>query len=328
MKTRITELLGIDYPIICGGMYQVGRAELAAAISEAGGLGIITSKTFGTPEGLRSEIHKVKALTDKPFGVNLNLFPSQTATPNEDFIDVLIEENVKIVETSGRSPKELMPQLKENGFIVLHKVPGVKYAITAEKLGVDAVIIVGNETGGHPGMSDVGTLVMLPRVVDSVSIPVIAGGGFSDGRGLVSALALGAEGIVMGTRFMATKEAPIHDNVKEWMVQADETNTIIVQRNIGSPSRVALNEVSKEVERLEREGASLEQLLPYITGKRSKNVYFEGDLDGGIWSCGQSVGLIKEILSIQELFLQMKEEANLSLQHIQNRLTPNTEVTK
>ncbi|MBS4211387.1 MULTISPECIES: NAD(P)H-dependent flavin oxidoreductase [Neobacillus] len=326
MKTRITELLGIEYPIICGGMFQVGRAELAAAVSEAGGLGIITSKTQGTPEALRQEIHKIKALTNKPFAVNLNLFPSQTATPNEDFIDVLIEEGVKIVETSGRSPKDLMPKLKENGFIVLHKVAGVKYAVSAEKLGVDAVIIVGNETGGHPGMSDVGTLVMLPRIVDSVNIPVIAGGGYADGRGLVSALAFGAEGVVMGTRFMATEEAPIHENVKRWMVESDETNTIIIQRNIGSPSRVALNAVSKEVDHLERKGATIEQLLPLITGQRAKHVYFEGDLDGGIWSCGQSVGLIKEILSIKELFAQMTEEAKKSIDFIQKSLSIHSNV--
>lgn len=326
MKTRITELLGIEYPIICGGMFQVGRGELAAAVSEAGGLGVITSKTQGTPEALRSEIRKIKELTNKPFAVNLNLFPSQTATPNEDFIDVLIEEGVKIVETSGRSPKELMPKLKENGFIVLHKVAGVKYAITAEKLGVDAVIVVGNETGGHPGMSDVGSLVMLPRVVDSVSIPVIAGGGYAEGRGLVSALAFGAEGVVMGTRFMATKEAPIHDNVKQWMVENDENNTIVIQRNIGSPSRVALNEVSKEVDRLEREGATIEQLLPLITGQRAKHVYFEGDLNGGIWSCGQSVGLIKEVLPIKDLFAQMAKEAEQAVEFIQKRLSATSNV--
>ncbi|PLT35618.1 nitronate monooxygenase family protein [Bacillus sp. V5-8f] len=321
MKTRITELLGIEYPIICGGMFQVGRAELAAAVSEAGGLGIITSKTQVTPEGLRKEVHKVKALTNKPFAVNLNLFPSQTVTPNEEFINVLMEEGVKIVETSGRSPKELMPMLKDNGFIVLHKVAGVKYAVTAEKLGVDAVIVVGNETGGHPGMSDVGSLVMLPRVVDSVNIPVIAGGGYADGRGLVSALAFGAEGVVMGTRFMATEEAPIHDHIKQWMVGADETNTIIIQRNIGSPSRVALNEVSKEVDRLEQEGATIEQLLPLITGQRAKSVYFDGDINGGIWSCGQSVGLIKEVLPIRDLFQQITNEANQSLEFIRKSLS-------
>jgi nitronate monooxygenase len=321
VKTKITELLGIEYPIICGGMFQVGRAELAAAVSEAGGLGVITSKTFVTPEGLRNEIHKVKALTKKPFAVNLNLFPSQTGTPNEDFIDVLIEEGVKIVETSGRSPKDIMPKLKDNGFIVLHKVAGVKYAITAEKLGADAVIIVGNETGGHPGMGDVGQLVLLPRVVDAVKIPVIAAGGYSDGRGLVAALALGAEGIVMGTRFMATKEAPIHDNVKQWMVSAKETDTIVVQRNIGSPSRVALNEISKEVDRLENEGATIEQLLPLITGQRSGSVYFEGNLNGGIWSLGQSVGLVNEVLSVKELFTKMTDDAEKSLDFIQKRIS-------
>ncbi|MBK5501865.1 NAD(P)H-dependent flavin oxidoreductase [Peribacillus sp. TH14] len=320
MKTRITELLGIEYPIICGGMFQVGRAQLAAAVTEAGGLGIITSKTQVTPEGLRDEVRKVKALTKKTFAVNLNLFPSQTATPNEDFIDILVEEDVKIVETSGRSPEALMPKLKKHGFTVIHKVASVKNALSAEKLGVDAVVIVGNETGGHPGMGDVGTLVMLPRVVDSVKIPVLAGGGFSDGRGLISALALGAEGIVMGTRFMATKEAPIHDNVKNWMVSANEADTIVIQRNIGSPSRVALNTVSKEVDRLENEGATIGELIPLITGQRSKSVYFEGNLDGGIWSCGQSVGLIKEVITVDELLKQIVHEAKGSLEYIQNRV--------
>ncbi|MFZ7944876.1 NAD(P)H-dependent flavin oxidoreductase [Neobacillus sp. 19] len=320
MKTRITKLLGIEYPIICGGMFQVGRAELAAAVSEAGGLGIITSATQGTPELLRQEIRKVKSLTKKPFAVNLSLFPSQTPIPNKEFIQVMIEEDVRIVETSGRSPEPFMPMFKENNFKVIHKVVGPKYAKTAERVGVDAVTVVGNETGGHPGMSDVGTLVALPRVVDSVDIPVIAGGGFADGRGLISALALGAEGVLMGTRFMATKESPIHDHVKDWMLEADETNTIIVQRNIGSPSRVALNEVSKEVERLEKEGATIEQLLPLITGKRAKSVYFEGNVDGGLMSCGQSVGLIKEIPSVNELIQQMISEAKKSLGFIQERM--------
>ena len=187
-------------------------------------------------------------------------------------------------------------------------------------LGVDAVIVVGNETGGHPGMSDVGTMVALPRVIDSVKIPVVAGGGFADGRGLVSALAFGAEGIVMGTRFMATKEARIHDNVKEWMVSADETQTIVVQKTIGSPSRVALNEVSKEVDRLETKGTTIEELIPLITGQRAKHVYFEGDLDGGIWSCGQSVGLIKEVLSVEELIQQIVSEAEKSLAFIRERV--------
>lgn len=320
MKTRITELLGIKYPIICGGMFQVGRAELAAAVSEAGGLGIITSKTQGTPEGLRTEIRKTKERTNKPFGVNLNLFPSTTPTPNEEFIQVMIEEDINIVETSGRSPEPLMKLLKDNDFIVMHKVVGPRYAKTAERLGVDAVIVVGNETGGHPGMSDVGTLVVLPRVVDSVSIPVIAGGGFADGRGLVSALAFGAEGVLMGTRFMATKEAPIHENVKNWMVEADETNTIVVQRSIGSPSRVAVNAVSEEVDRLEKKGATLEELIPFITGQRSKDVYFEGNIDGGIWSCGQSVGLVDKVLSVEELIQQMVAEAKRSMKFIQERV--------
>lgn len=309
MRTRITELLGIEYPIICGGMFRVGRAPLAAAVSEAGGLGIITSATFETVEELRQEIRKARELTAKPIGVNINLFPSARKMPNEAYIDVLLQEGVRIVETSGRSPEAYIKLLKDNGVIVIHKVPGVRYAITAERVGCDAVTVVGFETGGHPGMEDVGHVVLLPKTVDAVKIPVLAGGGIVDGRGLAAALALGAEGIVMGTRFLATQESMVHDNVKQWMLEASELDTALVQKSIGSASRVARNAVALEVMEAEKRGASLEELLPLITGTRSVRVYQDGDVDAGIWSCGQSVGLIHDIPTVRDVVNRIVEEA-------------------
>jgi len=309
IRTRFTELVGIEYPLMLGGMFQVGRAELAAAVSEAGGLGTITSVTQGEPENLRREIRRVKSLTKKPFAVNLSLFPSARPIPNEAYIEVLLEEGVRIVETSGRSPEPIMKPLKDGGCIVIHKVPGVKYAKTAERVGVDAVSVVGFETGGHPGMEDVGAVVLIPRTVQAVNIPVLAGGGFATGAGIAAALALGADGVVMGTRFMAVKESIVHDNVKQWMINADETQTTIIQKTIKSPSRVALNAVARQVMELEKEGKGLEELLPYITGQRSKAVYFDGDVDGGVWSCGQSVALVEDVPTVQELMQRLFREA-------------------
>ena len=305
LDTGFTRLTGVEVPIMCGGMFQVGRAELCAAVSEAGGLGTITSATQETPENLREEIRKIKSLTDKPFAVNLNLFPSTRPVPNEAFIEVLVEEGVRIVETSGRSPEKLIPLLKEGGITIIHKVAGVRYALTAERLGVDAVTVVGNETGGHPGMQDIGTLVITHMAAKKLKIPVLAGGGFATGHGLVAALALGASGVVMGTRFMAVQESFIHENVKKWMVEADENSTIVIQKNIGSPTRVALNSISKEVQKLEEQGKGLEELLPLITGRRSRGVYYDGDVEAGIWSLGQSVGLIEDIPTTKELIARM-----------------------
>jgi len=309
IRTRFTELVGIEYPLMLGGMFQVGRAELAAAVSEAGGLGTITSVTQGEPENLRREIRRVKSLTKKPFAVNLSLFPSARPIPNEAYIEVLLEEGVRIVETSGRSPEPIMKPLKDGGCIVIHKVPGVKYAKTAERVGVDAVSVVGFETGGHPGMEDVGAVVLIPRTVQAVNIPVLAGGGFATGAGIAAALALGADGVVMGTRFMAVKESIVHDNVKQGMINADETQRTIIQKTIKSPSRVALNAVARQVMELEKEGKGLEELLPYITGQRSKAVYFDGDVDGGVWSCGQSVALVEDVPTVQELMQRLFREA-------------------
>lgn len=301
LRTRITDLLQIQYPIICGGMFRVGRALLAASVSEAGGLGIITSATFQTAEDLRKEIRLAKEITNKPIAVNINLFPSARKVPNEEYINVLLEEGIRIVETAGRSPEQYMKVLKDNGVFVIHKVPGVKYAKKAEDLGCDAVTIIGFEAGGHPGMDEVGNVVIVPQTVDAVNIPVIAGGGISDGRGVAAMLALGAEGVVMGTRFLATQECIIHDNIKNWMIQASEMDTSLIQKSIGSATRAARNEVALQVLEAEKRGVTLEELMPLISGKRAEKVYSEGDFHAGIWSCGQSVGLIKDVPKVQEL---------------------------
>ncbi|MFS0575428.1 nitronate monooxygenase [Sporosarcina sp. 179-K 3D1 HS] len=321
MRTRITDLLKIEYPIICGGLFRVGRAPLAAAVSEAGGLGIITSATFETAEELRQEIRIAKKATSKPIAVNINLFPSVRKMPNEAYIDVLIEEGIRIVETSGRSPEPYMKVLKDNGVTVIHKVAGVKYAKTAERVGCDAVTVIGFEAGGHPGMEDVGNVVLVPQTIDAVKIPVLAGGGIADGRGLIAMLALGAEGIVMGTRFLATQEAQVHDNVKQWMVQASELDTTLIQKTIGSTSRVARNEVALQVMEAESRGAELDELLPLISGRRVMKVYEDGNIDAGIFSCGQSVGRIKDVPTVKELITEMVSEAKRTVNKLERITT-------
>ncbi|PFA67439.1 nitronate monooxygenase [Bacillus sp. AFS015802] len=326
MKTRITELLNIQYPVICGGLYRIGRAPLAAAVSEAGGLGIMTSATFATAEELRQEIRMARELTEKPIGVNINLFPSVKKMPNEAYIDVLLDEGIRIVETSGRNPEPYMKVLKDHNVTVIHKVAGVKYAKTAERVGCDAVTVVGFEAGGHPGMEDVGNIVLVPQTVEAVSIPVLAGGGIADGRGLAAMLALGAEGIVMGTRFLASQEAMIHDNVKRWMLQASEVDTALIQKTIGSTSRVAKNATALKVLEAESGGATLEELLPFISGQRSAKVFNEGDLDAGVFSCGQSVARIREIQTVKEIISGVVEEAKQATERMRNIWSDNNQM--
>jgi nitronate monooxygenase len=241
--------------------------------------------------------------------------------PNEAYIDVLIEEGIRIVETSGRSPEAYMYVLKDNDVTVIHKVAGVKYGKTAERVGCDAVTVIGFEAGGHPGMEDVGNVVLVPQTVDAVKIPVLAGGGIADGRGLAAMLALGAEGIVMGTRFLATQESWVHDNVKQWMVQASELDTSLIQKTIGSTSRVARNEVALQVMEAESRGAELDELLPLISGRRVMKVYEEGDIDAGIFSCGQSVGRIQDIPSVKELITEMVSEAKRTIDKLERITT-------
>ena len=308
IQTRITRLFGIEHPIIAGCMLGLSRAELVAAVSNAGALGILASATFENQEDLRREIRKTKNLTDKPFAVNINLFPTMRPVDTEGFIDVSIEEGVQILETSGRSPKAYVERIKRGGVKFMHKCARVRDAISCEKLGVDAVSIVGFECGGHPGLEDITTLILVPLTVDSVSIPVIAGGGFVDGRGLVAALALGAEGIVMGTRFLATKECIAHENVKKWVLEASEGDTMIIQRSIQSNVRVAKNAVATRFAEAEARGASLQELLQMIS-PRGREALLNGDLDAGTFACGQAAGLIRDLPTVGDLVRSIVQQA-------------------
>lgn len=300
LKTRITEMLGIEYPIIQGGMLLVSQPELAAAVSNAGGLGIITSANLSSGKELRREIRKVKDLTDKPFGVNLSLFPAVKSIPNDEFVEVIIEEGVKAVETSGvKSPEEFIPKLHTGGVKVIHKTATVRHAKKGEQAGVDAVTVVGFENGGAVGMEDVTTMVLVPKAIDVMKIPVIAGGGIADARSFVAALALGAEGVVIGTRFMATKESPVHPSFKEWMLKAQENETVLVERSIKNTHRALKNKAAAKVLEMEAKGATLEELLAWIGGDNYRGVVLEGNLEEGMAYCGQVVGLIDSIPTVK-----------------------------
>lgn len=301
-KTRITEMLGIEYPIIQGGMQWLSRAELAAAVSEAGGLGLITAASFPDPEELRDEIRKARTLTQKPIGVNISMLPVlMDGDITQRYVKVVVEEKIPVVETSGRNPEPLVPALKEGGVKIFHKVPAVRFARKAESVGADAVTIVGFECGGHPGMDDVTSMILIPRASENLDIPVIAGGGIADGRGLMAALALGADAVVMGTRFLATKECPAHANFKEWLVEAQETDTMMIERSIRNAVRVMRNETAEKVLEMESRGATLEELLVYISGKVGREAWLSGDLDGATIACGQNVGLIHEVKTVKEV---------------------------
>jgi len=315
-KTRLTELLGIKYPIIQGAMLWLSRAELASAVSNAGGLGIIDAMSFRKPEDFRQELQKMKSLTDKPFAVNITLLPTKVPINWGDHINIAIEEGVKIFETSGRSPRQFMELFRYAGARVMHKVARTRDARTAERVGVDAVTIVGFEAGGHPGMEDVASLVRIPTCVDSVKIPVIAGGGIADGRGLLAALALGAEGVLMGTRFMASRECGVHPLIKELFLQTGETDTIMIQRSIRMALRVIKNEFAEKVLAMEAEGTTLEELYPLITGTRTKDSYTSGNTEDAVFSCGQSVGLVRDIPSVGEIIEGIISEAKQVMQRL------------
>ena len=308
-KTRITELFGIKYPIIAGGMHLLSRAELVAAVSNAGGLGILASTTFETKEDLREEIRKTKSLTNKPFGVNLNLFPMMRQRSVEEDIDLFIDEGVEVVESSGASPEPYVPLLKKAGIKIIHKVPAVRFARKAESAGVDAVTIVGFECAGHPGMDDVTSLILVPLTVDAVKIPVVAGGGFCDARSFVAALALGADGVVMGTRFVATHECIVHPKIKEWLVKAKETDTVLIDRSLGLPMRVVKNKSAEKALEMDKRGASLEELLTVLSGELGRKAWMEGDIDAGVVSLGMAVGRIHEIVSVKKVIDEIIEEA-------------------
>lgn len=308
-KTRITELFGIKYPIIAGGMHLLSRAELVAAVSNAGGLGILASTTFETREELQEEIRKTKTLTNKSFGVNLNLFPMMRPRSVEEDIGIFVDEGVEVVESSGASPEPYVLRLKEAGIKIIHKVPAVRFARKAESAGVDAVTIVGFECAGHPGMDDVTSLILVPLTVDAVKIPVVAGGGFCDARSFVAALALGAEGVVMGTRFVATHECIAHPKIKEWLVKAKETDTMLIDRSTGLPMRVIKNKPADKALEMDKRGASLEELLTVISGELGRKAWMEGDIDAGVVSLGMAVGRIHEIVSVKEVIDDIIEEA-------------------
>ena len=309
IKTRFTELVGIEHPIVQGGMQWVGRAELVAAVANAGALGLITALTQPTPEDLVKEIARCRDLTDKPFGVNLTILPAIKPPPYEEYRAAIIESGIKVVETAGNKPQEHVAEFKKHGVKVVHKCTSVRHALSAERMGVDAISIDGFECAGHPGEDDTPGLILIPAAANKIKIPMIASGGFADGRGLVAALALGAEGINMGTRFMCTKESPIHQNVKERIVANDERETELIFRTMRNTSRVARNAISKQVVAMEKEGATFEQVRELVAGSRGKQVYVTGDAEDGIWSAGQVQGLINDIPSCGELISRIMREA-------------------
>jgi NADH:quinone reductase (non-electrogenic) len=311
MKTAITELFDIEHPIIQGGMHYVGFAELAAAVSNAGGLGIITGLTQRTPELLAKEIARCHDLTDKPFGVNLTFLPAFTAPPYPEYIAATREGGIKIVETAGRSPEQYMPALKAAGIKVIHKCTSVRHSLKAQKIGCDAVSVDGFECGGHPGEDDVPNMILLPRAAEELKIPFVASGGMADARSLVAALAMGAAGMNMGTRFIATKEAPVHDNVKNALVAASELDTRLVMRALRNTERVLKNAAVDRLLEIEREKGSklqIADILEEVAGVYPK-VMIEGKMDAGAWSCGMVVGLIHDIPTVKELIDRIMVDA-------------------
>jgi len=309
-KTRVTEMLGIKYPILGGTMMWLSVPKFVAAISEAGALGILASATFPTREEFRDAVREVKSLTDKPFAVNLSMFPGLRPIPNDEYIEVMLDEGVKVAETSGhKAPEEMIGTLKKGGCICMHKCVGVRYAKKAESLGVDIVTVVGWENGGATGILDVATLPLVPRVVDNVKLPVIAGGGIGDGRGMAAVLALGAEGVIIGTRFLVAEECPLHPKVKEALVNADETDTALIMRSIGNTHRVWRNEMADRIAAEEAKDVGLEGLIPFIKGENNKKMYEEGNLDVGTLACGQGIGLAHKVQTVKEVVEELVQEA-------------------
>jgi len=310
IKTRFTELLGIEHPIVQGGMMWVGRAELAAAVSDAGGLGLLTALTQPTPDDLRREIDRCRAMTDKPFGVNLTLLPSLNAPNYAEYCRAIVESGIRIVETAGHKPQQYVDELKGHGVTIIHKCTSVRHALSAQRMGVDVISIDGYECAGHPGEDDVPGLILIPCAVDQLDIPVIASGGFGDGRGLVAALALGAEGINMGTRFCATVEAPIHDNIKQFIVSNDERATNLIFRKFRNTGRVAKNSISdKVVEISSRPEAVFEDVADLVKGAKGRLALETGDVDAGLVWAGQVQGLIHDVPTCRELISRIVSDA-------------------
>ncbi len=312
MKTAITQMFGIEHPIIQGGMHYVGFAEMAAAVSNAGGLGIITGLTQGTPEKLANEIARCKDMTDKPFGVNLTILPTLTPPDYPGLLKAVIEGGVPVVETAGRNPIELLGPLKDAGIKVIHKCTSVRHSLKAQEIGCDAVSVDGFECGGHPGEDDVPNFILLPRAADELDIPFVSSGGMADGRSLVASLAMGAEGMNMGTRFIATKEAPVHDNVKRAIVEASELDTRLVMRPLRNTERVLANDAVDRLLEKEKElgdALTIQDILPEVAGVYPA-IMMEGEMDKGAWSCGMVAGLISDIPTCKELIDGIMQQAD------------------
>lgn len=309
LRTRFTETFGVEHPVVQGGMMWVGRAELAAAVSEAGGLGMITALTQPTPADLVREIARARTLTDKPFGVNLTILPSITPPPYDEYRRAIIDAGITIVETAGANPEPHLVMFREHGVRIIHKCTSVRHALKAQQVGVDAVSIDGFECAGHPGEDDIPGLVLIPAAADALSIPFIASGGFADGRGLAAALVLGADGVNMGTRFMCTRESPISDRVKERIVAATERDTELIFRPLNNTARVAGNAVSREVVRILNDGGDFAAVRELVAGARGRKVFETGDLEAGIWSVGMVQGLIRDIPAAGDVVRRVVEQA-------------------
>ena len=313
MKTRITELFGIEHPIIQGGMHHVGLAEMAAAVSNAGGLGMITALTQGTPEKLRNEIARCRAMTDKPFGVNITFLPSVVPPDYAGLVAAIVDGGIKIVETAGNNPRQWLPILKDAGIKVIHKCTSVRHALKAESLGCDAISVDGFECGGHPGEDDVPNFILLPRAAEELKIPFVASGGMADARSLVAALAMGAEGMNMGTRFIATREAPVHENVKQALVAASELDTRLIMRPLRNTERVLTNAGVEQILLKERDlgaGLRFEDIKAGVAGVYPR-IMVQGEMDAGPWSCGMVAGLIHDIPTVKALIDRIMAEAEI-----------------
>ena len=318
MRTRITELFGIEHPIIQGGMHYVGYAELVAAVSNAGGLGIITALTQPTPEDLAREIRRCREMTEKPFGVNLTILPMFKDVPYDEYVRVIVENNIGIVETAGRNPEPLLPVFQGAGIKVIHKCTSVRHALKAERIGCDAVSVDGFECGGHPGEDDIPNMILLPRAAEELKIPFVSSGGMADGRSLVASLALGADGMNMGSRFIATVAAPVHDNVNQALMEADELQTRLIMRPLRNTERVLNNSAVEQVLEIEQDkgiDVDIEDIRHLVAGEQGRKVLHDGEMDAGAWSCGMVAGLIHDIVTCQQLIDRIMSEAHIIIRH-------------
>jgi NAD(P)H-dependent flavin oxidoreductase YrpB (nitropropane dioxygenase family) len=316
-KTRITELLGIEYPIVGGCMMHVSGPEFVAAISNAGALGLMASAMFSSQDSFRQSVRRVRSLTDRPFGVNLSLFPALRPIDNDLYVEVILEEAVPVVETSGhRPPEELLGRLKAAGVKTMHKCVSVRHALSAHKAGVDAVTIFGSEGGGHVGELGLSTMALVPRTADVVDVPVLAAGGIADGRGLLAALALGADGVTIGTRLLVTEECPIHDSLKRALIAASELDTVLVLGSLHNTLRAWKNPAALKVAELEANQGDLWEILSMVAGTETRRMYREGDLETGVIACSQSIGLVTEIMPVADLLRKMVDQAAVTRERI------------